>query len=186
MNNSVEKAVQILQEEGVILTPTDTTFGLSCLTSSKKAIDKIFEIKQRPKNKSFILLVDNSARLERVVKVPDLAWDIIDLSEKPVTIIYDKVLDLPAHALAPDGTVGIRLVKDPMLVKIIQRIKQPLVSTSVNLSGASTPQRFEEIDADLLKKVDYILPEAEHFIPNFLGSSIIKLNMDGQVKVIRA
>ncbi|AFL96454.1 L-threonylcarbamoyladenylate synthase [Ornithobacterium rhinotracheale] len=186
MSTDIAKVAEILQDGGVILTHTDTTFGLSCLVSNQAAIDKIFEIKQRPKNKSFILLVDNPARLQQVVEVPELAWDLMDLSEKPVSIVYDKILSLPKYVLAPDGSVAIRMVKDPVLQRIIGKVREPLISTSVNISGEAAPETFSQINPEILEKVDYILPEAKDFVPKFTSSSIIKLGIDGQVKVIRA
>ncbi|MCK0202896.1 L-threonylcarbamoyladenylate synthase [Ornithobacterium rhinotracheale] len=186
MSTDIAKVAEILQDGGVILTHTDTTFGLSCLVSNQAAIDKIFEIKQRPKNKSFILLVDNPARLQQVVEVPELAWDLMDLSEKPVSIVYDKILSLPKYVLAPDGSVAIRMVKDPVLQRIIGKVREPLISTSVNISGEVAPETFAQINPEILEKVDYILPEAKDFVPKFTSSSIIKLGIDGQVKVIRA
>ncbi|MGQ1928494.1 L-threonylcarbamoyladenylate synthase [Ornithobacterium rhinotracheale] len=186
MSTDIAKVAEILQDGGVILTHTDTTFGLSCLVSNQAAIDKIFEIKQRPKNKSFILLVDNPARLQQVVEVPELAWDLMDLSEKPVSIVYDKILSLPKYVLAPDGSVAIRMVKDPVLQRIIGKVREPLISTSVNISGEAAPETFTQINPEILEKVDYILPEAKDFVPKFTSSSIIKLGIDGQVKVIRA
>ncbi|MGP2570641.1 L-threonylcarbamoyladenylate synthase [Ornithobacterium rhinotracheale] len=186
MSTDIAKVAEILQDGGVILTHTDTTFGLSCLVSNQAAIDKIFEIKQRPKNKSFILLVDNPARLQQVVEVPELAWDLMDLSEKPVSIVYDKILSLPKYVLAPDGSVAIRMAKDPVLQRIIGKVREPLISTSVNISGEAAPETFSQINPEILEKVDYILPEAKDFVPKFTSSSIIKLGIDGQVKVIRA
>lgn len=186
MSTDIAKVAEILQNGGVILTHTDTTFGLSCLVSHQAAIDKVFEIKQRPKNKSFILLVDNPARLQQVVEVPELAWDLMDLSEKPVSIVYDKILSLPKHALAPDGSVAIRMVKDSVLQRIIGKVREPLISTSVNISGEAAPETYSQINPVILEKVDYILPEAKDFVPKFTSSSIIKLGIDGQVKVIRA
>lgn len=181
----MQKVIEILQNSGVILTPTDTTFGLSCLAFDRKACEKINQIKNRPKHKNFVLLVDNDARLERYVEVPDLAWDIIDLAEKPVTIVYELTKDLPNHVLSADGSVAIRLVKMPVLQKIMQQVKQPLVSTSVNFSGENTPQKFEDISSQILEQVDYVLPETNDFQPHYSGSSIIQVSMDGKVKVIR-
>uniref|UniRef100_UPI0039A751C1 L-threonylcarbamoyladenylate synthase n=1 Tax=Ornithobacterium rhinotracheale TaxID=28251 RepID=UPI0039A751C1 len=186
MHTDIAKVATILQEGGVILTHTDTTFGLSCLVSNQAAIDKVFEIKQRPKNKSFILLVDNPARLQQVVEVPELAWDIMDLSEKPVSIVYDKILSLPTYAQSPDGTVAIRMVKESTLQKIIGKVREPIVSTSVNISGEAAPETYAQINPQIIEKVDYILPEVKDFVPKYTSSSIIKLGIDGQVKVIRA
>lgn len=150
-----------------------------------EAIHKIYEIKNRPDSKSLIILVDSAARLQSLVDVPTLAWDIMDLSEKPVTIIYDRPRNLAKELIAEDNTIAIRLTKDMLCKKIIGRINAPLVSTSANLSGELSPQNFSEISQKIKDRVDLILPECKDFIPKFNASSIIKLSEDGRVKVIR-
>ena len=169
----------------VFLYPTDTTFGIGCDAANVEAIQKIFKIKNRPDSKSLIILVENEARLQRIVDVPDLAWDIMDLSEKPVTIIYDNPKNLPEELIAQDNTIAIRLTKDLFCKKLISKLNSPLVSTSANVSGEPAPNSFLEISEKIKNEVDYIFPESENFVPKFSGSSIIKLSKDGQVKVIR-
>lgn len=177
--------IEEIKKGSTILYPTDTTFGLGCDANHVEAIHKIYEIKNRPDSKSLIILVDSPARLQNLVDVPALAWDIMDLSEKPVTIIYDNPRNLPKELIAEDNTIAIRLTKDPLSKKIIGRINAPLVSTSANLSGEPSPQNFSEISQKIKDEVDLILPECEDFIPRFKASSIIKLSEDGRVKVIR-
>lgn len=167
------------------LYPTDTTFGLGCDATNVEMIKKIFKIKNRPDSKSFIILVENEGRLQQLVDVPDLAWDIMDLSEKPVTIIYDNPRGLPKELIAEDNTIAIRVTKDLFCKKLISKINAPLVSTSANVSGENSPKNFQEISPSIKDKVDYIFPECENFIPHFSGSSIIKLSKDGTVKIIR-
>lgn len=181
----MNQALEILKSHGVILMPTDTTFGLGCAANSQKAIEKIKKIKNRPAEKNFILLVANNAMLQRLVEVPDLAWDIMDLSEKPVTIIYDEILNLPQHLISDEKTIAIRLVKEKWLIQLISKLGQPLVSTSANLSGENSPKSFNEISEKIKQKVDFILPQTEDFQPKFSGSSIIKISKDGRVKVVR-
>jgi len=181
----MQKAVEILQNSGVILTPTDTTFGLSCLAFDPIALDKINQIKQRPNNKTYILLVENDAQLERYVEIPDMAWDLMDLSEKPISIVYDRILDLPQHLISPDQSIAIRVVSHPLLQKILQKVKQPLVSTSANLTGKPVPKSFEEVSQKILDQVDYILPEARNFKSLHDSSSLIQLSHDHKIKVIR-
>ena len=182
----MQKAVEILQNSGVILTPTDTTFGLSCLAFDTIAVDKINQIKLRPNNKTYILLVENEGQLQRYVEVPDLAWDLMDLSEKPISIIYDRILDLPAHLISPDQTIAIRVVSHPLLQKIIQKVKQPLISTSANIAGTPAPKSFGEISNEILNQVDYILPESRDFKILYESSSLIQIGHDHKIKVIRA
>lgn len=177
--------ITLLKNGGTILYPTDTTFGIGCDATNPEAIQKIFQIKNRPDSKSLIILVDTPARLQKIVDVPDLAWDIMDLSEKPVTIIYDNPKNLPKELIAEDNTIAIRLTDDLFCKKLISKINAPLVSTSANISGEPTLHSFAEISQKIKEEVDFVFPETETFSPKFQGSSIIKLSADGQVKVIR-
>lgn len=167
------------------LYPTDTTFGLGCDAMNPELIQKIYRIKNRPDSKSLIILVESEARLQSLVDVSSMAWDLIDLSEKPLTIIYDNPRNLPKELIASDNTIAIRLTKDPFCKKLIGKLNSPIVSTSVNLSGEPTPVSFDQISKKIKDEVDYIFPETEKFIPKFTASSIIKLSTDGKVKIIR-
>lgn len=180
--NQIIKEVRI---GATLLYPTDTTFGLGCDALNPTAIQKIYQIKNRPDSKSLIILVENAARLQSIVDVPALAWDIMDLSEKPVTIIYDNPRNLPNELIADDNTIAIRLTKDPLCKKIIGKINAPLVSTSANLSDEPSPQRFEDISQKIIDEVDFVLDECKDFTPKYNASSIIKLSGDGKVRVIR-
>ena len=167
------------------LYPTDTTFGLGCDAMNPELIQKIYRIKNRPDSKSLIILVESEARLQSLVDVSSMAWDLIDLSEKPLTIIYDNPRNLPKELIASDNTIAIRLTKDPFCKKLIGKLNSPIVSTSVNLSGEPTQVSFDQISQKIKDEVDYIFPETEKFIPKFTASSIIKLSTDGKVKIIR-
>lgn len=179
------EVVENIKNGGTILYPTDTTFGLGCDANNAEAIQKIYKIKNRPDSKSLIILVENQRRLQQIVDVPDLAWDIIDFSEKPVTIIYDNPRNLPEELIAEDNTVAIRLTNDGFCKRLISKINAPLISTSANISGEASPNVFADISPKIKDEVDYIFPECESFIPKFTASSIIKLSSDGIVKVIR-
>lgn len=167
------------------LYPTDTTFGLGCDATNVELIQKIYQIKNRSDSKSFVILVESVGRLQQLVDVSDLAWDIMDLSEKPVTLIYDNPRNLPKELIAEDNTIAIRLTDDLFCKKLISKLNAPLVSTSANLSGEPSPRNFQEIPQKIKDEVDYIFPECELFVPKYSASSIIKLSADGRVKVIR-
>ncbi len=138
----MEKSLEMLKNGGVILYPTDTIWGIGCDATNVEAINKIFEIKKREKTKSMIILVENERRLQDLVDVPEMAWQIIDLSEKPVTIVYENPKNLPKEILAEDGSIGIRLVKDDFCRKLISKLNKPLVSTSANFNGDKSPLKF--------------------------------------------
>ncbi|MGZ5198053.1 MAG: L-threonylcarbamoyladenylate synthase, partial [Kaistella sp.] len=150
----MQNLIDTLKSGGTILYPTDTIWGIGCDATNVEAINKIFEIKKREKSKSMIILVESEKRLQDLVEVPEMAWEIMDLSEKPVTLIYDNPKGLPKEILADDGSIGIRLVKDDYLKKLIGKLNKPLVSTSANFSGDKSPMQFADISQEIIKSVD--------------------------------
>ena len=181
----MEQIIQTLKSGGTILYPTDTIWGIGCDATNIDAIEKIFEIKKREKTKSMIILVESEKRLQDLVDVPEMAWEIMDLSEKPVTIIYDHPKGLPKELLAEDGSVGIRLVKNDFLKKLISKLNKPLVSTSANFSGEKSPMKFSDISHEIVDAVDFVVEENQDKVSEYSGSSIIRVWSDGRVKVIR-
>lgn len=181
----MQNLINTLQSGGTILYPTDTIWGIGCDATNIEAINRIFEIKKREKNKSMIILVENEKRLQDLVEVPELAWEIMDLSEKPVTIIYENPKGLPKEILAEDGSIGIRLVKDNYLKKLIGKLNKPLVSTSANLSGDKSPMKFSDINQEIINSVDAVAEENHDKISEYSGSSVIRMWNDGRVKVLR-
>lgn len=182
---SLEKAVDTLKNGGTILYPTDTIWGLGCDATNSEAIQKVFDIKHRDAQKSMIILVENEKRLQDLVDVPEMAWEIIDLSEKPVTIVYEEAKGLPKEAFAEDGSIGIRLVKDDFCRKLISKLNRPIISTSANLSGQKSPLQFSDISKEIVNSVDYAVEEYHEKISKYSGSSVIKIWKDGRIKVLR-
>ncbi len=181
----MNELIQTLKDGGTILYPTDTIWGLGCDATNVEAIQKIAEIKGRDASKSFIILVESEKRLQELVEVSEMAWEIIDLSEKPVTLVYDHPRGLPAELLAADGSIGIRLVKTPFLRKLISGLNKPIVSTSANLSGEKSPRSFADISQEVLDAVDMVATEGRDTVSEYSGSSVIRIWADGRVKVLR-
>ncbi|MFN5912019.1 MAG: L-threonylcarbamoyladenylate synthase [Bacteroidota bacterium] len=182
---NIEETIACLKSGGIILYPTDTIWGIGCDATNEEACKRIHELKNRPTEKSFIVLVDGFPMLERYV--PDfhsVCYDLADLADKPLTIIYPSAKGLAPSVLASDGTVGIRITKDPICLKLIRSLKKPIVSTSANISGQSSPVSFNDIDEQIKNGVDAILEErlSEQMIK---PSQIIKIGLNGAVKVIR-
>ncbi len=181
----MEKALEVLKKGGTILYPTDTIWGIGCDATNPEAIQKIFDIKKRDAHKSMIILVESEKRLQDLVDVPEMAWEIIDLSEKPVTIVYENPRNLPKEILAEDGSIGIRLVKNDFCKKLISKLNKPLVSTSANLSGQKSPLQFSDISSEIVKAVDFAVEENQDLVSEFSGSSVIKIWSDNRIKVLR-
>ncbi|MCK5825188.1 MAG: threonylcarbamoyl-AMP synthase [Ichthyobacteriaceae bacterium] len=184
MKEKIHKAVEVLKNGGIILYPTDTIWGIGCDATNAEAVDKIYKLKQRNEEKSMIILVENDRRLQNIVDVPDLAWDLIDLSEKPTTIIYDEPKDLAKNVVAKDNTIGIRLIEPMFLKQLIGKLNKPLVSTSANISDKKSPTSFKDISKEILNGVDYIL-DINTTETKSKSSCIIKLTKDSQIKIIR-
>lgn len=185
INQEVHKAFEIIKEGGIILYPTDTVWGIGCDATNPEAVAKIYQLKQREELKSMIVLMNSEKMIYNVFKeVPEVAWQIIDLSEKPTTIILDEPRNVAANLIASDKTLGIRLVKEPFCFKLMEKMKKPLVSTSANISGQPTPIAFKDISQEIIKGVDYVVNLHQDKIAG-KPSTIIKLTNDSQVKVIR-
>jgi len=186
MENDIKKAIEVLKNGGVILYPTDTIWGIGCDATNEKAVEKIYNIKQRSDQKSMLVLLDNENKIPSYInEMPEIAWDLIDLSEKPLTIIYSGAKNLAANLIAEDGSIGIRISKDPFNQKLIQRFRKPIVSTSANISGETSPQSFSEITQEIIESVDYVVQWNQDDLQKAQPSSIIKLESTGEVKIIR-
>ena len=185
LNHEVHKAYEIIKEGGIILYPTDTVWGIGCDATNPTAVAKIYKLKKRAETQSMIVLMNGEKMTYTVFKdIPEVAWQIIDLSENPTTLVLDKPRNIAANLIAPDQTLGIRIVKDPFCFKLLEKMKKPLVSTSANISGQPTPKSFKEISPEIIKGVDYVVNLHHEKIAG-KPSTIIKLSADSQVKIIR-
>ena len=180
------KAVEVLRAGGVILYPTDTIWGIGCDATNPAAVKRIYEIKQRQDTKSMLVLMENPNLLNSyIAEVPEIAWDLIEVADSPLTIIYPGAKNLAANLMAPDGSVGIRITNEAFTQQLIQRFRKPVVSTSANLSGQKSPQNFSEISDEIKKSVDYIVTFRQDDLTRSTPSGIIKLGVGGQIEIIR-
>ena len=184
--DDVKKAVEVMRAGGIILYPTDTIWGIGCDASNSAAVRRIFELKQRSDSKSMLSLIDSDAKLGYYVPdIPDVAYDLMDLSEKPLTIIYDNVRHLAPELIADDGSAGIRITKEEFSKELCRRLGGAVVSTSANISGQPSAANFSEISEPIRNGVDYIVEYRRDEQTRSVASGIIKLGSGGLVKVIR-
>ncbi len=182
----IENALQALQAGGVILYPTDTVWGLGCDATNDEAVEKLLAIKDRKDDQGLIVLVERDSRLIRhVEEVPAVAWDLIDVSQDPLTIIYPKGKGFAKGVCAEDGSIAIRLVHDDFCKNLISKLNQPMISTSANFRGQPTPLSFRQIDQHILDAVDYTVNLRQSETLSHRPSSILKLHLDGEIKLIR-
>ena len=182
----IKNAVQVLKEGGVILYPTDTVWGIGCDATNAEAVAKVYKIKHRDDSKALICLVDSDARLQRYVRnVPAVAWDLLDAAIKPTTVILNGAVNLAPNLIAEDGSIALRITKEPFSKELCYRFQKALVSTSANISGQPAAQNYADISQELLDSVDYVCFSRRQEHKPHTPSSIIRLKPDGEVTIIR-
>lgn len=186
MREEIHKALEVLKNGGVILYPTDTVWGLGCDATNADAVAKVNEIKGRSADKSLIVLLDTDNKLQSYVNdIPDVAYELIEYTEKPLTVVFSNAKNLAPNVINTDGSIGIRIPKHDFCQQLIQRFRKPIVSTSANISGELTPKFFDEISDEVKEAVDYIVElEQEDSTPK-QPSTIVRLGSGGQFEFIR-
>ncbi|UNY97568.1 threonylcarbamoyl-AMP synthase [Zhouia spongiae] len=185
MKNEIQQALEALNNGGLILYPTDTVWGIGCDATNPEAVKKVYELKQREDSKALICLVSDIRMLEKFIfEVPEVAYQLIEATDKPTTIIYDKPINIADNLIAPDRTLAVRVASDEFCQRMIRQFKRPLVSTSANISGRPTPQSYSEINPEILKGVDYVVNLHRDKKCN-KPSTIIKIGNNGVFKIIR-
>ena len=184
--DDIKKAVEVMNNGGVILYPTDTIWGIGCDATNPEAVEKVYKIKRRAESKALISLVDSEAKIQFYVRdVPEVAWDLMELAEKPLTVIFDNVRNIAPNLLADDGSAGFRITKEEFSKELCFRMRRAIVSTSANFSGEPSPRNFKDISEELKAAVDYVCASRRDENRNPPASSIIKLGEGGLVKIIR-
>jgi L-threonylcarbamoyladenylate synthase len=184
--DDLKKAVDVLVKGGVILYPTDTIWGLGCDATRQDAVERIFSIKQRDDSKSLIVLVNGFGMLERYVRnIPEIAYQLAEVADKPLTIIYPNGRSLAPGVFGSDGSVGIRICFDGFCNELITRFRKPVVSTSANISDAPAPAIFSEIKEVIASSADYVVSYRQSDTTRNTPSSIIKVEDDGVIRIIR-
>lgn len=186
MAEEVAKAADIVKRGGLILYPTDTVWGIGCDASNPEAVRKVFELKRRADNKAMIVLVGSADDVACYVEsMPDVAHDLIEVSEKPLTIVYDRGVRLAPALLGEDGSVGIRVTREAFSSSLCRRLRRPLVSTSANISGQPAPALFPEISEEILNGVDYVVDYRRDDLSRRQPSTVMRLSSGGVFKVLR-
>lgn len=185
MYKELKQSLEILKSNKTLLYPTDTVWGIGCDATHKKAVQKIYEIKQRDDSKALICLVkDIKMLLKYVENIPDKAFQFLEQTERPTTIIYPKAKHLAKNLIAEDGSIAMRICQTEFCQKVFDTFDKPIVSTSANLSGSATPSSFEDIEDEILKGVDYVVNLPDNQIKT-RPSRIIKFDNEGNLQIIR-
>ena len=184
--NDIDNCLSALKKGGLILYPTDTIWGIGCDCTNEEAVEKVFVVKNRPSNKSLIILVADERDIIQYVANPDLrVFDYLQTTSKPTTVIYEGAIGLAPNLVNEDGSIAIRIVKDEFCRHLIKRFRKPIVSTSANLSGQPSPKIFADIPDQIKNSVDYIVQHRQQENQESVSSTIIRWK-DGQPIIIRS
>lgn len=185
-SEDIRNAVECMRQGGIILYPTDTVWGIGCDATNAEAVSRIYDIKHRDDSKALICLVDSDSRLQRYVRdVPPVAWELIDAIVEPTTLILDGAVNLAPNLIAPDGSIGIRITREPFSHDLCYRFQKAIVSTSANISGEPAAQNYGDIAPEILNAVDYVCWTRRQEHKPHKPSGIIKLSQNGEIKIIR-
>ena len=185
LKEEVRKACEVLKNGGIILYPTDTIWGIGCDATNELAVKRIYELKHREDNKAMLVLLDDVCKLASYVEVPDVAYELLEVNDKPMTIIYPNAKNLAKNLIAQDRTIGIRITSEAFTKALLYRFRKPIVSTSANISGEPSPKCFAEISDAVKSVVDYVVDFRQEETSNPAPSSIIKLGVGGEIQIIR-
>ena len=184
--DDIKNALKVLRDGGVILYPTDTIWGLGCDATRAEAVRRIYDIKKRADSKSLIVLVNSVTMLSRYVdNPPDIALELAEMAEKPLTVVYDRGRGLAEGVTSDDGSVGVRICSDPFCDELLNAFRKPLVSTSANISGSEAPAVFDEISEEIKAAVDYVCVWRQDDRRRAAASSVIKISSNGVIKILR-
>lgn len=178
-------ALDFLKQGKIILYPTDTVWGIGCDATDYEAVERVFVAKNRKASKSLIILVDSKTMLEKIIgDIPKSVLDILKTTTKPTSIIYENPIGIAKNVISSDNTVAIRIVQNEFCQQLIQEFGKPIVSTSANISGATTPKSFSDIKPNILKNVDYVVALQQNEI-NTKPSRVLKVTKDGSIQILR-
>ena len=184
--SEIEAAVTVLKEGGIILYPTDTIWGIGCDATNADAVARVFELKQRSESKSLVTLVSDADMIGKYVKeIPEVAINLLEVNDKPMTIIYPGAMNLAANVIAEDGSVGIRVPNSEFCRQLIRKFHKPIVSTSANISGEPAPASYDEISMEIVEGVDHIVDPYLEEGSTGEASQIIKVGLHSEIEIIR-
>lgn len=162
MNDDIKKAVTILKNGGIVIFPTDTAFGIGCRIDSEVSIQRLFKIRKRPKTQATPVLVDTVTMAEKYVQKIDQT--VINKLIEPywpgaLTIILPSKPDIvPSLVRGGTNTVGVRIPNHEVARTLIRETGVAILGPSANFHGEKTPYVFQDLDSELIKLVDYVVP----------------------------
>lgn len=186
MLKNVDKCVEVLRAGGLILYPTDTVWGIGCDATNEEAVERVYALKRSEEKTSMLCLMRDADMVVRYVnKAPGIAFEVMELSDKPLTAILPGAVGVAKNLIPESQTLGVRIPQHEFCQALLRKFGKPIVSTSANISGGPAAKRLKDVDEEIIKGVDYVVHPRLEGKPTLKPSSIIAFGEGGEVEIIR-
>ena len=186
MQKNVDKCVEVLRAGGLILYPTDTVWGIGCDATNEEAVQRIYALKRSEDKHAMLVLCRDADMVVRYVdKAPGIAFEVMEMATKPLTLILPGATGLAANLIPEEKTLGVRVPDHEFCHKLLRKFGRPIVSTSANISGEPTPRSVRDISKEIIEGVDFMVNPRFQGRPTGQPSSIIAFGEGCEVKIIR-
>ena len=187
MEKELQAALEVLRDGGLILYPTDTVWGVGCDATNAEAVEKIYKLKRSENKTSMIVLCRDADMVVRYVnKAPGIAFEVMEMSDKPLTAILPGAVGVAPNLIPEARTLGVRVPQHDFCQALLRKFGRPIVSTSANISGEPAAKRLKDVDEAILRGVDYVVHPRFEGKPTLKPSAIIAFGEGGEVEVIRS
>lgn len=187
MQKAIEKCVEVLRAGGLILYPTDTVWGIGCDATNAEAVAKVYALKQSHDKHAMLCLMRDADMVVRYVnRAPGIAFEVMELSDKPLTAILPGAVGVAENLIPEAKTLGVRIPQHDFCQALLRKFGRPIVSTSANISGEATAKRLRDVDEAIVNGVDYVVNPRFEGKPTLKPSSIIAFGEGGEVEIIRS
>lgn len=186
MQPDIDQAVRTLRSGGLILYPTDTVWGIGCDATNAEAVARIYALKRSENKKSMLVLCGSADMVVRYVnRAPSIAFEVMELADKPLTLILPGAAGVAPNLIPDEGTLGVRVPDHEFCRRMLQAFGRPVVSTSANLSGEPAAVSLADTAREIVDGVDYVVDPRCEGKATHKPSSIISFTEDGAVRIIR-
>jgi L-threonylcarbamoyladenylate synthase len=186
MQKAIDQCVEVLRTGGIILYPTDTVWGIGCDATNEEAVQKIYKLKRSEDKHSMLCLCRDADMIVRYVnRAPGIAFEVMELSDKPLTAILPGAVGVAPSLIPETQTLGVRIPQHDFCQALLRKFGKPIVSTSANISGEETAKRLRDVVQEIIDGVDYVVNPRFEGKPTLKPSSIIAFGEDSEIKIIR-
>ena len=187
MQRAVEECIEVLKAGGLILYPTDTVWGIGCDATNEAAVEKIYKLKQSEDKRSMLCLMRDADMIVRYVnRAPGIAFEVMELSDKPLTAILPGAVGVASNLIPETKTLGVRVPQHEFCQALLRKFGKPIVSTSANISGEPTAKHLKDVVQEIIDGVDYVVNPRFNGKPTQKPSAIIAFGEGGEVEIIRS